>query len=231
MPAHNEGAVIAKVIGRIQDNFPNAHVIVVNDGSSDNTAEEALRSGAYTITLPFNCGYGVALQTGLLHVYRCGASVVVTMDADGQHEPETIRRLMEPVANGAADVSLGSRFLPASVTYRVPALRRITATCLAKLLSLLSGQQFTDTTTGFQCLNRKALRLLTSLKDFPERAPDADLILYLVMQGLRVREVPVTMHADQGGQSMHGPIKSLLYVPNMCTSILSVLLGYAGSHK
>src|ERR1700687_2897721 len=109
MPAHNEGAVIAKVIGRIRENFANARVIVVNDGSSDQTADEALHSGAYTITLPFNCGYGVALQTGVLHPSRCGAPVVVPMDADAQHEPETIRRLMEPVASGAADVSLGSR--------------------------------------------------------------------------------------------------------------------------
>lgn len=231
IPAYNEGAVIGRVIGHIKRQRDDAVVIVVNDGSTDNTAEEALRAGGYVITLPFNCGYGVALQTGLVCAYRAGASIAVTMDADGQHEPDDIKRLTGPVLGGSADIALGSRYLPESVSYRVPAMRRLASACVAKLLSLLCGQHFTDSTSGFQCLNRKALELLTTLKDFPERAPDADLILLLVKRGCRVREVAVTMHADQGGESMHGPLKSLFYLPNMCTSMLSVLLGYAVFRK
>ena len=231
IPAYNEARVIARVVSHTKDRFPDAHLIVVNDGSTDDTANKAASAGADVITLPFNCGYGVALQTGLLCAYRSGAALVVTLDADGQHEPDDVNRLMEPVLGGRADVALGSRYLPGSHSYAVPALRRITAFCMAKLLSLLSRQSFTDSTTGFQCLSRKAVGLLTSLKDFPERTPDADLLLYLAIHGCRVCEVPVTMHADEGGESMHGPIKSLLYVPQMCTSLLGVMLEYAFSRK
>lgn len=227
IPAYNEGAVIRRVIETLKYNLPDASVTVVNDGSTDHTADEARQAGAYVITLPFNCGYGVALQTGLIHAYRSGASLAVTMDADGQHEPVDIERLAVPVLSGEADIALGSRYLPGSTSYRVPRLRRAASIGVARLLSLLAGQRFTDSTTGFQCLNREALRLLTTLKDFPERTPDADLILLLVMRGCKVREVPVTMHADESGDSMHGPLKSLFYLPNMCTSMLSVLLGYA----
>jgi glycosyltransferase involved in cell wall biosynthesis len=227
IPAYNEGAVIGKVVRRVHEAVPDARIIVIDDGSDDNTAPEAAAAGARVITLPFNCGYGVALHTGLTGALRAGADLVITLDADGQHDPGSIERLMEPVRRGDADLVLGSRYLPQSVTYRVPALRRLTARCLARLLSLLTGQRLTDTTTGFQCMNRKTLHRFVTLKDFPERTPDADLILYAVMTGCRVREVPVTMHADQGGESMHGVLKSMFYVPKLFTAILSVLLGYA----
>lgn len=231
MPAHNEARVVARVVARTKDQLPSASVTVVNDGSTDATAMEAAEAGAEVITLPFNCGYGVALQTGLIRAHRGNADLVVTMDADGQHEPDEIKRLIEPVANGQADVALGSRYLPGSKSYRVPPLRRIPSFFLARLLSLLSRQRFTDSTTGFQCLSRKALGLLVGLNDFPEKTPDADLLLYLAMRGCRIQEVPVRMHADSGGESMHGPFKSVLYLPHMFTSIVGVMLGHVFSAK
>lgn len=231
MPAYNEGRVVAKVVSRTKSRFPSARLVVVNDGSTDNTAGEAARGGAEVITLPFNCGYGVALQTGLICAYRANAFPVVTMDADGQHEPDEINRLMEPVLSGQADVALGSRYLIGSKCYRVALARRIASFFMAKLLSLLSRQALTDSTTGFQCLSKKAVGLLVELQDFPEKAPDADVLLYLAISGCRVREVPVIMHADAGGESMHGPIKSLLYLPQICTSLLGVMLGRVLSEK
>src|SRR5262249_21332969 len=159
--------------------------------------------------------------------FRAGADIVLTLDADSQHEPRSIERLLRPVLAGDADLVLGSRYLPGSVTYRVPALRRITSRCLGWVLTGIAGQRLTDTTTGFQCMNRKTLQRFVSLKDFPEKTPDADLILYAVMSGCRVHELPVTMHEDQGGESMHGLIKSMFYIPKLFTAILSVLLDYA----
>jgi glycosyltransferase involved in cell wall biosynthesis len=226
MPAYNEGPVVGKVIRGVQEAAPNARIIVIDDGSDDNTAVEAAAAGARVITLPFNCGYGAALHTGLTAALRSGADVVVTIDADGQHDSRSIERLMRPVLDNEADLVLGSRYLSESISYRVPALRWITSRCLAWLLSLIVGQRFTDTTTGFQCMNRKTLYRLVTLKDFPDQTPDADLILFAVMTGCRVREVSVTMHEDQGGQSMHGLLKSMFYVPKLFTAILSILLRY-----
>jgi glycosyltransferase involved in cell wall biosynthesis len=231
MPAHNEGLVIAKVVRRVREVLADSQVIVVNDGSRDNTAAESAQAGARVITLPFNCGYGVALQTGLIAAYRAGAETVITMDADGQHEPACLQQLLQPVRDDEVDLVLGSRYLPGSVSYRVPAVRRITSTCLGWLLSLLAGQRLTDTTTGFQCMNRKTLERFVMLKDFPEKTPDADLILYALISGCRVREVAVTMHEDQGGESMHGLIKSIFYVPKLFIAILSVLLAYAHERR
>jgi hypothetical protein len=227
MPAHNEGAVIASVIHGVRMVLPDAKIIVVNDGSIDDTSSEATAAGAQVIDLPFNCGYGVALHTGLTRALRLSADMVITCDADGQHEPTSIRVLMQPIASGEADLALGSRYLPDSVSYRVPLLRRVTSHCLAWLLSLIAGQRFTDSTTGFQCMNRKTLQRFVTLKDFPEHTPDADLILYAVMTGCRVKEVAVTMHHDQRGDSMHGALKSMFYVPKLFTSILSILLAHS----
>ena len=226
MPAHNEGRVIASVIRGVLAVVPAAQIVVVNDGSSDDTAAAATQAGAWVIGLPFNCGYGVALQTGLTWAFRAGAHILVTLDADGQHDPESIEPLVKPVRDGEADLVLGSRYLPGSVSYRVPGLRRITSRCLAWLLTLIAGQRLTDTTTGFQCMNRSALQRFVGLRDFPEKSPDADLILYAVMSGCRVREIPVTMYEDQGGESMHGLVKSMFYVPKLFTAILSVVLEY-----
>ena len=227
MPAHNEAMVIGSVVRGVHRVLPDARILVVNDGSDDNTGAEALAAGAQVINLPFNCGYGVALHTGLTSALRSGAEMVITCDADGQHEPESLRSLMQPIASDKADLVLGSRYLPDSVSYRVPVLRRATSYCLAWVLSVIAGQRFTDTTTGFQCMNRKTLQRFATLKDFPEKTPDADLILYAVMTGCRVMEVPVTMHHDQRGDSMHGVFKSMFYVPKLFTAVLGILLAYS----
>jgi len=227
MPAFNEDRVIASIIHRVRETLPDAHVVVINDGSGDQTASVATAAGARVVNLPFNCGYGVALQTGLTYAFRAGADIVITMDSDGQHDPGSIEPLMKPVRKGESDLVLGSRYLPQSVSYRVPALRRIVSRCLSLLLTLITGQRLTDTTTGFQCMNRKTLERFVTLKDFPEKTPDADLILYAVMTGARVCEVPVTMHEDRGGESMHGAFKSMFYIPKLFTAIVSVLLQYS----
>jgi glycosyltransferase involved in cell wall biosynthesis len=227
MPAFNEGRVIASVIHRVRETVPDAHIVVINDGSSDNTASVATAAGARVVTLPYNCGYGVALQTGLTYAFRAGAELVITMDADGQHDPRSIDALIQPVRKGERDLVLGSRYLAQSVSYRIPALRQFVSRCLSLLLSFIAGQPLTDTTTGFQCMNRQTVGRFVTLKDFPEKTPDADLILYAIMTGVRVCEVPVTMHEDQGGESMHGVFKSMFYIPKLFTAILSVLLQYS----
>jgi glycosyltransferase involved in cell wall biosynthesis len=156
IPAHNEERNVCKVVKGVRCYFPEARIIVVNDGSSDATALEAEKSGAEVLWLPFNSGYGVALQTGLLHARRRGAELIVTMDADGQHEPGDIAKLLGPLRDGAADLTLGSRYLRGSHCYRVPLVRRCASWCLSHLVSLLMGQSIRDTTTGFQGINTKA---------------------------------------------------------------------------
>ena len=231
IPAHNEERNVARVVEGVRCCFPEARVIVVNDGSNDATAMEAERSGAEVVWLPFNCGYGVALQTGLLHARCRGAEFIVTMDADGQHEPGDIAKLLEPLRIGAADLALGSRYLQTSRCYRVPLVRRCASWCLSHLVSFLMGQCIRDTTTGFQGINTKALDIYLGLRDFPEKTPDADLLLYAHLNGCRIQEIGVTMYEDTTGNSMHGVFKSFFYIPQMLVSLFGVLLAYSSFRK
>jgi glycosyltransferase involved in cell wall biosynthesis len=226
IPAHNEGRIVGAVVRDVKARLPAACIVVVNDGSSDNTGNEAGAAGAHVLNLPFNCGYGVALQTGLLYASRHDADYVVTLDADGQHEPADLPKLLSMLQSDEADISLGSRYLPASKSYSVPILRRSASWLLSQVLSRLIGQKICDTTTGFQGLNKRALQMYLSMDDFPDRTPDADLLFYAHARCCRLVEVPVTMLEDTTGDSMHGIFKSMFYIPKMLVSLLSILIGY-----
>jgi glycosyltransferase involved in cell wall biosynthesis len=226
IPALNEATTVRRVVKRVLAIYPQAHVVVVDDGSSDGTATEALTAGATVLSHPFNCGYGTALHTGLLHASRSGASIVVFLDADGQHEVGDIAKLLEPLRAGTADLALGSRFLPESRCYRMPLSRRCAAWLLAKALSSLTRFPIRDTTTGFQALSPKTIRIYLEMRGFPDKTPDADMILYAHMRGCRVFEVAVTMHEDETGDSMHSLLKSMFYLPKMFVSLLSIVLAY-----
>lgn len=222
IPAYNEARSIGRVVRQTLSAFPGSSVIVVNDGSYDGTVAAAGEAGAVVVNLPFNCGYGTALHTGLSLAKRRGAMLVVTLDADGQHDPAEARRLLAPVVHGEVDIALGSRYLDRGARYRVPWARRIGATLFAAVLSAFTRHRFTDPTTGFQCMGARALDVITNLPDFPEMYPDADVILYAHGKGLRIVEIPVAMYADESGDSMHGLWKSLFYAPRMLTAMLGV---------
>lgn len=226
IPAFNEGKSIGRVLQALKELFPGSQIVVVDDGSADDTPQRAALSGATVISLPFNAGYGVALQTGFLWARRHRARFVVTLDADGQHDPGEVPKLAAPVLAEEADLVLGSRYLPESRCYRVPWPRRLGSWLFAQVVSLLMRQRITDPTTGFQCMNAKVLDLYVGLPDFPSMSPDADLILYAHLRGCRIRETPVVMHEDAGKDSMHGFFKSIFYVPKMLTAILGVLLAH-----
>jgi glycosyltransferase involved in cell wall biosynthesis len=229
IPAHNEAPTVGRVAGDLRRLYPRARIIVVNDGSTDQTADQARRAGAQVVDLPFNCGYGVALQTGFLLAWREGADFTVTLDADGQHDPHEVGKLIAPIASGESDLCIGSRYLPGSRSYRVPRARRLGSLFFARLVSYLMQARITDPTTGFQCLNRKALGAFASVSDFPERTPDADMILLAAKSRCRVSEVAVIMHEDESGDSMHGFLKSFFYVPKMLVALLGVMLGISSN--
>jgi hypothetical protein len=121
-------------------------------------------------------------------------------------------------------LALGSRYLEGASCYWVPLARRMGAWIFAKTVSALAHKTITDPTSGFQCMNSKVLNLYASLSDFPEKTPDADLILYAHFNGCQITEVPVAMYADEGNDSMHGFFKSILYTPKMLVAIVGIVL-------
>jgi glycosyltransferase involved in cell wall biosynthesis len=213
IPACREAASIGRVIQGILSLFPGAGIIVVDDGSVDGTGTAALHAGAKVVRMPFISGYGVALQTGLRWAAQHGARCVVTLDADGRHDPRELSAIMEPVLSGRADIAIGSRDLAGGAPCQAPLARRLGAWACARLVSALTRRRITGATSGFQCLNAVAIRLYADLEDFPEIAPDADMLLYAHLRGLRICKVPVSMYADEGQESIRGLLRSFFYVP------------------
>jgi len=222
IPAYNEGGKIRGVVAKIQGAAPDAHVLVVDDGSKDDTAVEAKAGGAEVIRLPFNLGYGGALQTGFKYALMRGYRYAVQIDADGQHEPSFIPKLLAAVKGGEADVALGSRFLGLG-EYKATVARGLGMRIFGGIASFFIGRKVTDATTGFQALNHDALRFYAS-EFYPVDFPDADVLIMLHRAGLKTVEVPVVMYPRAEGKSMHSGLKPLYYIFKMFLSIFVTLL-------
>jgi glycosyltransferase involved in cell wall biosynthesis len=217
IPAFNEEEQIATVILQVKQQVPGAEILVVNDGSSDGTEQEALACGATVLSHPFNMGYGVALQTGYKYARRYGFDYVLQMDGDGQHDPQFLRTLLAEAKEGKVDVVIGSRFLGGG-EYHVPLLRRAGMLLFGFIASQLSRQKITDPTSGYQVLGRRAIEFYTR-DGFPGDYPDADVLVMLHRAGLRMREIPVAMRPNSNGRSMHSGLKPLYYIYKMLLSI------------
>ncbi|MBI1920679.1 MAG: glycosyltransferase family 2 protein [Geobacter sp.] len=222
IPAYNEGEGIARVIARVRQAVPDADILVVNDGSRDETAAAAASAGVIVVSHPFNMGYGVAIQTGYKYAFRHGYDFLAQIDADGQHDPECIPMLLAPVIAGETDFVIGSRFLEAG-SYTPPLPRRIAMGFFRKLVSFLTGTAITDSTSGFQAFNREVIRYFTR-DSFPCDYPDADMLITIHRAGFRIRELPARMFVSPSGRSMHSGWKPFYYMFKMMLSIFVTLL-------
>jgi len=221
IPAYNEEGRIGATISGIRK-FTDADIIVVSDGSTDNTVNEAKAAGALVIELPFNLGYGAALQTGFKYALKKKYEFAVQMDADGQHDPLSIQALIQPILRDEVDIVIGSRFLSEG-NYRAPFVRRMGMYFFGFITSILTGRKITDPTSGFQALNKKVIEFYAS-RAYPVDYPDADVIIMLHRKGFRFKEVPVVMH-NAAKPSMHGGILNpLYYIFKMALSIFVTLL-------
>jgi len=202
------GAGFAGAGAGIREFDPEIDVVVVDDGSGDGTAHAAAAAGATVVRLPFNLGIGAAVQTGFRYALEQDYDVAVRLDGDGQHDPSELPKLLEPLERGEADVVTGSRFRDEG-TYRPPLGRRLGITWFAKLVSLLSRQQVTDTTSGFQALNRSAISLFA--RDYPSDYPEVEATVLLLKHRLRLTEVQVEMRERETGSSSITFLRSLYY--------------------
>lgn len=217
IPALNEAATIGHVIQGIRAVDSHLPVLVIDDGSIDATGTIARGAGARVLRLPFNMGYGVALQTGYKYALREGCDCVVQLDGDGQHEPADIPALLEVIERGEADLALGSRFLRPTA-YRSRLARRLGMRLFTLLAFVLTGQRFSDVTSGFQALSLSLLRFFATER-YPGDYPDADVLIMLKRAGFRVKEVSVRMYPKDDGRSMHSGLRPIYYVFKMLLSI------------
>ena len=222
LPALNEGRNIARAVHGILERLPEVDVLVVDDGSSDNTAAEARGAGAQVLELPYNLGIGAAVQAGfqfaLLHDY----DIVLRNDGDGQHAPSNNLELLARLASADVDVVIGSRFIDARGDYGTPLPRRLGSAILASLLTRIIGQRVSDPTSGCAAFNRRAIRLFAQA--FPHDYPEPEAILMLQRCGLRQVEAPVKFIPRQHGDSSITPLRSIYYMLKVILAILINLL-------
>jgi glycosyltransferase involved in cell wall biosynthesis len=222
LPAYNEATLIASVIQGLRESEKNADILVINDGSKDRTAEIAEQQGVMVINHPYNLGYAAALQTGFRYASSKQYDCLVTMDADGQHDPVSISNLFKTFSSTNADVVTGSRFLEGS--YRMGCVRRIGVRIFSSIARLYTGNRLTDPTSGFQLFNRKSFTFLAAEDGYPLDYPDVNIIMLLHKRKFKVVEAPVRMFTNTEGRTMHGGMKPVMYVTRMLLAIILVLL-------
>jgi glycosyltransferase involved in cell wall biosynthesis len=223
VPAYNEAGTVAGVVRGIGEHRPDFDVLVIDDGSTDNTGDVAARAGARVIRHPFNLGIGGAVQTGFTFAQEEGYDYMVQVDGDGQHDPSQIERLMHAMAEDPRiDMVCGSRFMDKDLHYPAPFSRRTGIHVFAFLLSLIVGQHVSDPTSGFRLYNRRAINLFA--RDYPHDYPEVEAVLMLHFHRLSMREIPTRMFLRGGGQSSISSGKSLYY---MVKVLLAIFVGLA----
>jgi glycosyltransferase involved in cell wall biosynthesis len=209
VPALNEASNLRPLLGELRALREQVDAVVVDDGSRDGTTGVATGAGARVLRLPFNCGIGAAVQTGLRLALEEGYPFVVRVDGDGQHDPRDLPALLAPVEAGTADFVIGSRYLEPH-GFQSSAPRRLGSRWFTVLLRLLCGQTVSDPTSGFWAANRRAAVALAA--EYASDYPEVDAILRLVRSGCAIAEVPVAMRARAAGRSSIDAPRALYYM-------------------
>ena len=222
VPAHNEVEAIAATVTAIRRWAPDFDVLVVDDGSSDATAERASATGAAVLRLPFNLGIGGAMQSGYIYALEHDYEVAVQVDGDGQHDPRHIHELLDHLqSDPSLNMVTGSRFLdPDGDGHRSSAARRVGIRLFAAVVSLITGRRVTDPTSGFRMTDRRGIELFA--RDYPHDYPEVEAILLLHAHRLGSCEIPVSMRPRLTGSSAISSTQSVYY---MVKVLLAVFVG------
>lgn len=223
VPAHNEAEAIVATVTAIARWAPGFDVLVIDDGSTDATAELARAAGAEVLRLPFNLGIGGAMQGGYIHASEHGYEVAVQVDGDGQHDPRHIPELLARLeSEPGLNMVTGSRFLePDGDGYRSSAPRRIGIRIFASLLSRITGQRVTDPTSGFRMTDRRGIELFAN--DYPRDYPEVEAIVLMHTHRLRSCELPVVMAPRQTGVSAISSTQSVYYMVKVLLAVFVAL--------
>ncbi|MGH7919862.1 MAG: glycosyltransferase family 2 protein [Candidatus Dormibacteraceae bacterium] len=223
IPAYNESSTVAGVVRAVRDSAPQFDPLVIDDGSTDETAKLGEAAGARVLRLPFNLGIGGAVQAGFVYALENGYDYVVQIDADGQHDPRELGNLVDEMRRSpAVDMVCGSRFLTSDYRYPAPISRRTGIHIFAFLLSRIVSSSVSDPTSGFRLYNRRAIELFA--RDYPHDFPEVEAVLMLHNHRLAMREVPVRMYERGGGHSSISTGKSAYY---MVKVLLALVMGLA----
>ena len=226
IPAYNEEENILKVYESIHS-YCNMKgnmkydVIVINDGSTDDTEEILEKNNIPHIKLVNNLGIGGAVQTGYKYAYENGYDIAVQFDGDGQHDINCTINIIEPILEGKADFTIGSRFIDGSSSkFKSTTSRQIGIKIISKFIKIVTGKKVYDTTSGFRACNKKVIEDFAL--NYPLEYPEPITTTELLKKGYKLKEVPVSMNERIGGTSSIKAWKNVYYMINVCLSILLV---------
>ena len=218
IPAYNEEETISRVVNGIRQMLPQADIVVIDDCSTDRTSEVARAAGAIVVRIPHNLGIGGAVQTGLKFAREHNYDLVIRLDGDGQHDPQDIPALFAAVKTGKADAAFGSRFMGKDSTMTIPISRRLGIKTFAFLVTVLTRQQATDTTSGYMCLNKYAIDILADY--LPQDYPEVEGRVILHKAGLTTLELPAHMRSRMAGISSINGWRSIYYAVKVSIAAL-----------
>ncbi|HEY7823000.1 MAG TPA: glycosyltransferase family 2 protein [Acidimicrobiia bacterium] len=218
IPAWNEEASIGEVIEKVRTHQPDVDILVVDDGSTDRTAHNALEAGATVVSLPFNVGVGGAMRTAFLYAQREGYRALVQVDADGQHDPADLQRVLDGLSD--ADIVVGTRFHPESM-YFVGGPRRWAMVLLSKALSFMNKGTISDPTSGFRSAGPRAIALFAVEYPADYLGDTVGSLAIAIRKGLVVHETPVTMYFRQFGRPSKNALWSALYLGRASLAIVA----------
>lgn len=217
IPAYNEAENIKKVIENLKEKAPEFDYIIINDCSTDDTEKICNINGYSYLSLPSNLGIGGGVQTGYRYAARQGYDIAVQMDGDGQHDPQYLKTLIQPILDGKADITIGSRYITYE-GFQSTGLRRFGIQFLSRLITLVSSVRVKDVTSGYRAVNRRFIELYA--KEYSQDYPEPEAIVAAALRHGRIQEVPVIMHERQGGASSIHSWKSVYYMIKVSIAIL-----------
>ena len=217
IPAYNEEASLVSVLEEVRQHLPGLDVVVISDGSDDETADLVRRNGATVLDLPCNLGVGSAVQAGFRYAYGQGYRFLIRCDGDGQHPSAEISKLIDAMNAGGVDMVIGSRFL-GQQEYTGSFARNCGIRLLAAALSVTCRKRVTDPTSGFQMMNRQLMSYFAA--SYPVEYPEPEALARLRRQGYEFAEVPVSFRERQAGQSSIAGWGAIYFLVKICLALL-----------
>lgn len=225
IPAYNEADNLVELVAEIRQKAPCYDYIIVNDGSKDHTAEVCSDNKLNVLHLGNNLGIGGAVQAGYLYAIRHNYDIAVQIDGDGQHDPAYLDVLVQPIVDGLADFTIGSRFIERE-GFQSSGLRRAGILWLDAILKRSTGLDITDATSGFRACDQAVMQVFASY--YPKDYPEPETIADLYRHNFRIREIPVVMRERQIGVSSIRFFRPIYY---MMKVTLSIFVSWLKRHK